>query len=189
MAESKFWPWTPDSKALRPGFEAYTFWLVPPSESDTFYFLSMVLNEIEAYTVLGDDENRLLDGLSLRRTFDEENPQYDIFNVMYGGCSVLELLVALSHHMSQIMYYPGDDESAWFYIMLENLDIKISDKDWPKQDSVEVIKSNVTKWLDRKFTKKGKRSPWPMKKCSEDLRRISMWDHMNWYLGEILEGV
>lgn len=192
MDENRFWPFDEKSKALKPGFEAYTFWLLSDLMSDggsTYYFLGMVLNEIEAYCVVQDDENRMRDGVGLRKGFNDIYPEYDIFNVMSSGCTVLELLVALSSHMAQITYYPGDDESAWFWIMLENLDIKISDKEWPKQDSLSIIRDNVRKWLDRKFSKKGKGSPWPMKKCSEDLRHIPMWEHMQWFLGEILEGV
>ena len=192
MAESSFWPWTPTSKEARPEYIAYTFWLLSSlmcdEDDNTYYFLALVLNSIEFYYTMPEDENRALDGISLRKSYSN-NTEDDIFEVMSCGCTALELLVALSMHMNQITYYPGDNESAWFWIMLENLDIKISDKDWPKQGSLDIIKSNLSRWFDRKFTKKGKGSPFPMKKCQEDLRHVNMWDHMQWYIGEILEGV
>lgn len=192
MEESRFWPWTPTSKEARPEYIEYTFWLLSNLMSDedhnTYYFLGLVLNGIEFYYTMPEDENRALDGISLRKSYSN-NTEDDIFGIMSCGCTALELLVALSMHMNNITYYPGDNESAWFWIMLENLDIKISDKDWPKQDSLDIIKSNLSRWFDRKFTKKGKGSPFPMKKCQEDLRHVNMWDHMQWYIGEILEGV
>jgi hypothetical protein len=192
MAESRFWPWTPTSKEVQPEYIAYTFWLLSSLTSEegdnTYYFLAIVLNSIEFYYTMPEDENRALDGINLRKSYSN-NTEDDIFEIMSCGCTALELLVALSMHMNNITYYPGDNESAWFWIMLENLDIRISDKDWPKQDSLDIIKSNLSRWFDRKFTKKGKGSPFPMKKCQEDLRHVNMWDHMQWYIGEILEGV
>lgn len=101
----------------------YFRWLVEQidnGEASKYKHLLNDLFDISYRWIVELDGNRALDGMDLRRRF-RDGYDRDI------GCSVLEMLVALSIRFEHdVMCEPGDeDPSRWFWLILRQLDLDL----------------------------------------------------------------
>lgn len=128
------------------------------------------------------DENRLNDGLYLRREFlfdfglDVNRDLWD------DPGNVLEVLTAFSKRVEiEITGEPGNDNlGRWFWEMLENLGVLYSDYEFDSR----IVGQKVEKWLCRKFGENGKGGILPLRKTTRDQRDVEMWYQMQEYLNE-----
>lgn len=145
------------------------------------YELLSILHEREFIYVLSMDENRAMDGVDLRYRFACEKG-YDYRIVAYEldsrPCSVLEMMVALACRCENIMEDPelGDRVGIWFWEMIKSLGLYYSNRN-------AELKIDI--FLNREYYPDGEGSLFTIKNCKTDLRRVEIWDQMNWYLNTV----
>lgn len=141
--------------------------------------LLKLLMETDFLWVLTRDRNRAEDGLELRSLFEEETGEDCLRD---GPCSVLEMLIALSIRCDQeLLYDPekGDRTWKWFRMMLENLKLTdFSNANFDEEGASEVL----SEWMNRNYGQNGQNCLFPIPKTATKLRRMELWNQLNWYI-------
>lgn len=133
--------------------------------------------------IIERDDNRAWDGIKYRDIYVENNifikdlKEVNIF--MNKDCSVMEMLIGLAIRIeNEYIGDPSDEHPEdLFFIMISNLGLLDA------EDNFEV-NFIIDKWLDRRFTKTGKGSPFPVKKDKRDQRKLEIWDQIISYINE-----
>lgn len=168
----------------------YYQWLLEKVDGykEPYYNYSLLLHKLHSIPFVYSierDGNRAIDGERLRLEYMDENDIDYIYDDRDGSvpCSVLEMLISLSVRCDQeIMGEAGVDQVArWFWIMIENLDLmRCTDDNF----SGEYVSQQVHIWLDRMFDRRGKGSPFPLRRAIHDQRKVEIWLQMCGYLSE-----
>ena len=127
-----------------------------------------------------NDANRAADGITLRNNIIRNSIEADAL----GPCRVLEMLIALAIRCeNDIMQEEslGDRTGIWFWTMLDNLGLV--EMDDPHYDQ-EVVQFIVSRFMDRKFDRRGYGSIFFANNRREDFRSTEFWYHMCWFLAE-----
>lgn len=131
-----------------------------------------------------NDDNRIADGMALRDEFLREQGIDDVDRNWYDiGCSMLEMLIALSRQASfedLNERTPGE----WFGIFLQNMGLdRYNDRDYS-----DSLAQDVDEKLDlviyRNYNKDGTGGIFPLKNPRDDQRKIELWYQMSAYLLE-----
>jgi len=129
-----------------------------------------------------NDDNRAEDGRDLRMEFvqlvDEVHP-YDDW--MHRGCSMLELLVALSR---QLAFLSSGNAREWFWEMVENLGISIShtsDSHY-NHEIQEQVDDALNRVIFRTYGANGDGGLFPLVDPKKDQRGVEIWYQLNSYL-------
>ena len=174
----------------------YFQWLCEMVHSDgpsqSYGILLKTLHSIPFFATHERDLNRMDDGFRLRYEYEYICPSYipeskkeEFFE---EKVSVLEVLIALANRIEDLMYDPnkGDQTLIWFWEMISNLgfenftDEAFGCREWYSFQVEDIIK----KWLERKFQRSGKGSPFPLKYWKYDQRKLELLYQMNDYLNE-----
>lgn len=123
------------------------------------------------------DENRAAGGINLRRKFAFDN-NIDIRDVGHGGCTILEMLIALSERMTEIL---SDDIFTWFWCLLRNLHLDVYDDCHFDANKVSDI---LYVWLEREYDPHGNGSLFPLTGYLGDCRTLDTWGQMNAWIAE-----
>jgi hypothetical protein len=146
---------------------------------------------------VGNDDNRIEDGLELRYLFlTDENMSRD-FGMMNAGkqkpvkdfeiaefraqpCSILEVLIALSRRLE---FAEGSEAGWWAWKLLVNLDLhKMKDPLTPRKASrVDDILETLV-W--RTYNRNGEGGFFPLAFAEDDQRKVEIWYQMAAYLAE-----
>lgn len=125
-----------------------------------------------------NDENRAEDGKELRSEFIHEERLTRVDSGWLNvGCSMLELMVGLSRHLS----FEADGEPYyWFWKMVDNLGLSgySDNRRLPKQ-KVEEILDRV---IFRTYKRNGLGGLFPLKKTNKDQRKVELWYQKAEYL-------
>ena len=165
--------------------EDYFSWLmskvVGEFISDNEIEVGRVLYSIPYRYILEFDAHRRDDGLGLREMYEDETGNIALWE---EPCSVLEVLVSTALYVAEDVigtFYNSKRTIEWFWMMLDNLGILgIGD---PRDPAVHnYISKVVDKWLDRKFDYDGTGSPFPIRRPSEDQRKIEIWKQICAYI-------
>lgn len=129
-----------------------------------------------------NDDNRVEDGKDLRREFLED---YDISDPdpewMRLGCSMLEMMVALSRRLS---FETEGEPLVWFWHLIETLDLlQFSDKNY-NNSSERVVNDVLNNVIFRTYDPDGQGGLFPLRSPQEDQRRVEIWYQMQEYLLE-----
>lgn len=99
--------------------------------------------------------------------------------------SVLEVLIALclraENYIGSDVYNPSD----WFWLCLENLDIRVPDKDIFKPGMEDFIRQKLDNFMFRRYDSNGDGSMFPCDIYAEkniDCRISELWDQFFWYI-------
>ena len=127
------------------------------------------------------DNNRALDGVSLRNDFfDEIGLQNGSF---FSECSCLELLVGLAIRIDN--EYIGDPAEEHpeviFWRMLCNLKLDRFDD---SHYNTETVYDILDKWIYRKYSRNGVGSIFPVRNPEIIMPDVEIWSQMNAYLKE-----
>ena len=144
---------------------------------DRYNKLLRVLNSIPyvSHHILDDNWIDIADELYSHITGKE--PRYT---------SVLSLLVTMAISIEdEIMRDDdaGDRTADWFWLMIRNLGIDITDDEWD-EDSEETIQKAVDIFVNRRYDRKGKGSLFPVKKTRKNVLRESIWQQAHYYFNE-----
>lgn len=163
----------------------YLIWRCGLEKERKLSCLFETLHNIEFTYILGRDDNREEDGVDLREDYKVPSCfDADIEEAFYAHwCSVLEMMVALSIRVDK--EYIGDPAEehpeAFFMEMIKNLGLDRMVNGRYREEDVNHI---IYRWLDRKFDRDGRGSPFPLKHNIRDQRKLEIWDQMISYIGE-----
>lgn len=162
--------------------ELYFKWLygqVGSTKRKTHWNLLRQLHTKEFVWVVPNDDNRLEDGRDLRHEFCEDEDLAASDEWMHYGCSMLEMLVALSRRLQF-----EDDKPAreWFWELMFNLNLVefTDDHELPKQEIDEILDEVI--W--RTYQENGQGGLFPLKWPEEDQRDVEIWYQLSAYLQE-----
>lgn len=146
----------------------------------TYWTLFRQLYTKEFIWSVANDDNRAEDGRELRYEFiategilDEDvDPEW-----MALGCSMLEMLIALSRRAS---FEDGQTAREWFWIFLRNLGLDAcTDRSRYVQRDVDGILDTV---IYRRYDRNGNGGIFPLHHPAKDQRRVELWYQLCEYL-------
>jgi len=149
----------------------------------TYWTLLRLLHQKEfTWSNVVMDENRAHDGRDLRLEFLRSTGTElgkDDTHWMDYGCSMLELLIALSRKLA----FEGEGEaSAWFWELVGNLGLdECTDANPPDAKIVNLILDKV---VERDYSPNGAGGLFPLENANEDQTHIELWYQANAYLLE-----
>ncbi len=142
---------------------------------------------------MADDEIRATDAMELRRRYADEigselgKSERDIDRIwksIHGKCSMLELLLQLAIRLDTMVNEDTSESMVpmFFAILLENLGLK-------ETDSLEIWDERTDRFLQRKYGADGSGGGlFPLSDAGDrDLRKVSIWYQMNYWLNEHLD--
>lgn len=131
------------------------------------------------------DENRAEDGISLRWRFSLANGYEEdadiVMDMLYGPCSVLEMMVALAISCEGFMDDPdiGDRTRQWFWGMITNLGLSSM---YDTRYNRPLVEETIERLLDREYEPDGAGGLFRIRDCDRDLRDVEIWYQLCWYL-------
>lgn len=146
----------------------------------THWKLAQHLLSTEFIWLIPNDDNRCEDGKELRYEFAEELGLFDIDpDWMEMGCSMLEMLIALSR---RVAFYGEGAPSVWFWRMMKNLGLdKINDR---VRFNRRVVDEAIERVMWRLYDSDGRGGLFPLRNPKQDQRDVELWYQMNAYLLE-----
>lgn len=156
-------------------------------DDDDHVKLAGYLHSIPFSWTLRMDENRLYDGVAMRREF-EDATGYDAYRYLRDGineCTMLEFFVGFAHRLCRDMFEDISD-SELVGEMLENLGVWFYDdeEDFENGDILESISDCLHDWVARKYSADGEGGIFPLRDAPEDLRGVEMWTQASWWYNE-----
>lgn len=159
-----------------------------------YILLAEQLHKKEFIWTVPNDDNRAEEGRRLRDEFLEQAPlrkndwfgrSRDVDSWLNEPCSMLELLIVLSRQLAFQTYIDGVTNLAgdWFYQLLENLNIRISDEVYNEHlaheinDALEVV-------INRTYSSDGQGGLFPVSNPQKDFRNVELWFQMSSYVLE-----
>ena len=158
------------------------------SKQISFRKLLMHLHNTEFTYILPMDENRALDGISMRNKYaydhGYEDHMGDILEDLDGPCSVLEMMIGLASRCEETMDDPekGDRTGQWFWRMVTNLGLGgMTDARYDKDEVTYIL----NRFLRREYDRDGRGGLFTVKDPPTDLRKVEIWYQLWWSLDEI----
>ena len=156
------------------------------ADETSYRKLLMCLHSIEFIFVLPMDENRAVDGVSLRYRFALWQDQEELADYLDGPCSVLEMMTALAIRCEETLMANldiGERTGQWFWNMIISLGLgSMTDARFDRRE----VEDAVGRFLYREYEPDGRGGLFTIRNCRRDLRDIEIWLQMNEYLKSIL---
>lgn len=128
--------------------------------------------------LIGNDENRIEDGIELRNRFLQET---GLKGYIGGFCSVLEVLVALAFRIQDMYGY--EDAPFWFWEMIRNCGLnKFTDSDLSRPNDFRKLRNRIDDVITRNYDKDGFGSLFPGLNLSRNSAKMEIWEQMNRYV-------
>lgn len=174
----------------KPLDELYFIWLYnqvgDPEVTDpsrTYWWMLKQLFTKEFVWFIPNDDNRAEDGRDLRHEFAE---QKRIKNVdpdwIRLGCSMLELLIALSRRLS---FQAEGEPRDWFWKLIKNLGLQsFNDYKYQIRLPEERIDDILNCVIWRTYQYDGHGGLFPLKNAKRDQRKIELWYQLSAYILE-----
>jgi hypothetical protein len=144
----------------------------------TYWSLLRQLYMKEFVWFIPNDDNRVEDGRDLRFEFAQECnlPDLDV-NWQGLGCSLLEMLIALSRRLA---FEAEGEAHIWFWHLLRNLGLSDYNDATPgdPEDVEEVLDTLI--W--RTYSYDGRGGLFPLERAETDQRETEIWYQLNAYL-------
>lgn len=149
--------------------------------TETYWLLCERLHTIEFHSIVRNDENRALDGLELRDEFYEDtgepySPDWDSL-----GCSMFELMIALSRRAS---FQTGGAPSSWFWQMITNLELKKYNDSVFHAAIADAVEHMMNVIVSRQYEPNGRGGFFPLRDPKGDQREVEIWYQLSAYLQE-----
>lgn len=148
----------------------------------SYWKLAKKLYITEFVWLVANDDNRVEDGKELRLEFVNEqgsdgiNPTW-----MDLGCSMLEMLIALSRRVAFLAdKEPGD----WFWIFIQNLDLDSYNDTRFTPHREQIVEEVLERFIYRNYFPDGIGGLFPMDNPTEDQRKVELWHQLSAYLLE-----
>lgn len=169
--------------------EQYLIWLyshISPlklkNPSRTHWALARQLYSKEFVWLVPNDDNRVEDGKSLRREFIQ-NYEVEINEEWLNmGCSMLEMLIALSRRLS---FEAEGEPRAWFWHLIQTLDLEQYNDKHYDDDARKVIDETLERVIWRRYEPNGEGGLFPLRNPRQDQREVEIWYQLSAYLVEL----
>lgn len=177
---------------MEPLDERYFVWLyslvADPTIEDqdlTYWALLRHLYERQFVWFVSRDDNRMEDGKQLRLEFLQSEglrPSEVDHNWVDLGCSVLELMIALSGRL-QFEVDPDSNLAYWFW---EVLMVNIGLRRYTDGEGFEPcdVDENIDRVIFRQYEPDGTGGFFPLQHPQQDQRGLELWHQMNAYVIE-----
>lgn len=141
----------------------------------------------EFFWFVPNDDNRLADGLALRDDFIDETGAQPDEEWLSTGCSMLEMLVALSR---RVAFIGGGDPPERFWELIRHMGIfHCSDRDYAKDSDLHFeVESALNAVIWRTYEYDGTGGLFPLQAPNKDQRSTEIWYQMSAYIIEQEEG-
>lgn len=147
--------------------------------SKSYWELLRQLYQKEFVWIVPNDHNRVEDGRDLRLRFvhySGVNPDPEWMGL---GCSVLEMMIALSHRLS---FEDGRSPKGWFWRLIENLGFEeLTDANWGELTS-EAVDEVLEQLIWRQYAPDGTGGLFPLEHPERDQREVEIWYQLCAYL-------
>lgn len=159
-------------------------WVQTPDGAKEMELLR-VLQGMEFYPLIPNDDNRCMDGLQLRDTYLDDGGAEQA--LPSGPCTVLEMLIGLSYRLvfetEQSRWEKTTQE--WFWILIDNLDLSLTaNQNLSLDEYQEKIETNIGNFLNRHYKSNGEGGLFPLKRTRKDQKRVEIWYQMSDYILE-----
>lgn len=153
--------------------------------------LARILHTIDFVYTIPNDDNREMDGYSLRDRFidDVGYGDHELNAYLDLPVSVFEVLLAIAIRMEDILYIHelGDRTAVWFEELLDNLDLlDKTDEAWLDNGwNDSEVRTRCDVFIHRRYTRRGTNGGlFPLESTRKDQRNVELWYQMNTYLRE-----
>lgn len=170
--------------------ELYFKWLCERVDAARSYSKLMnLLYDIPFYYSIYLDRNRVSDALALQNDYILENrldPNINYQLHTEEEISVLEVFVAMAIKVEISMMQDeefGDRTAAWFWMMIENLDICQRNSSFNE----DYIRWTVYRFMNREYEPDGTGSIVKLANNGTDVRGEQLWHQFCLYLSELME--
>lgn len=166
--------------------ESYLVWLYAQigsvrlrNRARSFWDLARVMFTTEFTWFVPNDDNRAEDGRDLRLEFMDDTGYEPDEEWLDLGCSMLEMMIALSRRLS----FEADGEARdWFWQLVANLGLEeCNDRSNFDQGRVTEILQTVCK---RTYASNGQGGLFPLRNPDRDQRKVELWDQQSAYIRE-----
>ena len=167
--------------------------LVCPDDSTeygSFRKLLSHLHDIRFTWCIKGDADRAYDGVNLRHRFALRQKEYDyqtVDDILTGfPCTVLEMIIALAIRCEETIMDDtryGNRTAQWFWKMIVNLGLGHMTDALYDPSEVKIV---IYRFLDREYKRDGRGGLFVIKNCEDDLRDVSIWTQMMWYLDTLI---
>lgn len=174
--------------------ESYFDWLyrLGFEKCTNFRNLASILHGIVYFPVNAKDEDRVLDGLELRKCYESAtkrpaNAFYDPILTRQMSCSMLELIIGLANCIDQNVMWDSDKGNRttdWVYRMLRNIGLDGCTDDYSIEEMEEYVKKKCQIFVSRTYSFDGSGGLFPLLHPVEDQRKLPLWYQMQNYLME-----
>lgn len=132
------------------------------------------MHDEEFIWLVPNDDNRIADGLDVRREYFHHSQHM-------RGCSVLEVIIGLSRRIS---FMVGDNPEDWAWQLISNLGLhRMSGHiGRTRSDQIEEI---LQRLIWRTYERNGQGGFFPLTSPREDQRKIEIWYQMCAYVDEL----
>lgn len=168
---------------------AFRVWLADLMDARDHIILFDVLYATPFEAKVPMDRNRVEDAKALRLRFAEEagleyRKEYDEW-----PCSFLEMLVALSCKLEDLVLYDGylgDRKADWFWMILGNMGLGgCNDAYMMYEPGAEwVVHNAVETVVERRYDASGTGGMFPLRAPMEDQRTVEIWYQAHAYILE-----
>lgn len=167
----------------------YLKWLCDKVPSD---FGSRTYNKLLRYLFLHEftytmdmDENRAVQGASLRQEYAEEKCLDEYWMASYP-CNILEMMVALARISEERTMRDedyGNRTGKWFWDMIASIGLMDMD-DVSYND--DVVQEKIDRLLKRDYGPNGQGGLFTIPSAAVDLRQVDIWYQAQWYFASCL---
>lgn len=150
-------------------------------QENVYHFhLLRQLYSTEFIMLIPNDDNRIRDGLILRKQFVSTGRMVKAERHWYEmGCSVLEMMIGVSQHLS---FNENGSVGEWFWHLIDNLGLtRYHDGNWNGRRVQRIVEDLV--W--RRYREDGKGGLFPLRNPREDQTLVEIWFQMEAYILEL----
>lgn len=177
---------------MKEKIEDYLNWLYSQIEKRDSSDFKEFVYDLHSYPFIcqvANDDNRVEDGIELRYKFADEKKVELSKEFLSEGCTLLEMLVALSYRMDFILFDQsrGPRHQLYFWLFIDNLKLKKYTNDDEKGDISRKRKFNrvvINKFLRREYQANGSGGLFPLENPVSDQREVEIWYQMAEYINE-----
>lgn len=168
--------------------EAYFSWLYSQvgdpditNPTHTYWGMFKQLYDKEFVWFIPNDDNRIADGKDLRYEFVEQSGLEDVdMGWLQLGCSMLELLIALSRRLA---FEAEGEPRDWFWHMLDNLTLSQYNDRLQKRRSSEIDEI-LDRVIWRTYGINGEGGIFPLRYSDRNQQKVELWYQMSAYVLE-----
>jgi hypothetical protein len=147
------------------------------------------------------DENRMYDGLAMRRefrcwstgkrfNFGPYQEDLSLYSKLEGNaCTLLEFFTGFAHRIDRDMLCMDDQgedgAKVWLRILLENLGLWRFDGELTDKDK-DAIDDYIYRWVNLDYDRFCNGGLFPVKNIKKDMRKVDMWVQASWWANENL---